>query len=306
VQGRLQAWPNRLPGHTVLVLMLSARTVDGRAAALLSRVLLSAVLPLATAYVLISFLIDPANIDTGELRSNSLLMSTHSIFRNIFDPDILGVAVGSSAVLLLTSMVGAIAIGVPAGIAYGWSSRRALRTVAWSLSTVAASLPTFFWAVALELVMIVIWLKFGIRVVAIAGFGIDDHLVLPALALGIRPTAYIFRLTATAVDEIKHNDYVRTAIAKGLPGRVLLARHVLPNAAPNVIAATVLATRGALSSLVIVDFVYVWGGAGLTFVQALGSRRLGLATELALIFAVASVLLALAADFARSRVRVAT
>jgi len=273
--------------------------------AFLWSVLLNAVLPLAVAYLIISFLVDPANIDTSELQTNSFLMSTHSIFRNIFDPDILAVSVGASAILLLTSMAGAIAVAVPAGILYAWSGRRALKAVAWSISTVAASLPTFFWAVALELVMILLWFKLGIRVVAIAGFGIDDHLVLPAIALGVRPAAYIFRLTATAVDEIRHTDYVRTAVAKGLPSGLLLVRHVLPNAAPNIIAATVLGARGALSSLAIVDLVYVWGGAGLVFVQALGSRRLVLATELALTFAVASVLLALAADLARARVRVA-
>jgi len=273
--------------------------------AFLWSVVLNAVLPLAVAYLIISFLVDPANIDTSELQTNSFLMSTHSIFRNIFDPDILAVSVGASAILLFTSMTGAIAVGVTAGILYAWSGRRALKAVAWSISTVAASLPTFFWAVALELVMILLWLKLGIRVVAIAGFGIDDHLVLPAIALGLRPAAYIFRLTATAVDEIRHTDYVRTAVAKGLPSGLLLVRHVLPNAAPNIIAATVLGARGALSSLAIVDLVYVWGGAGLVFVQALGSRRLGLATELALTFAVASVLLALAADLARARVRIA-
>ncbi len=273
--------------------------------AFLWSVVLNAVLPLAVAYLIISFLVDPVNIDTSELQTNSFLMSTHSIFRNIFDPDILAVSVGASAILLFTSMTGAIAVGVTAGILYAWSGRRALKAVAWSISTVAASLPTFFWAVALELVMILLWLKLGIRVVAIAGFGIDDHLVLPAIALGLRPAAYIFRLTATAVDEIRHTDYVRTAVAKGLPSGLLLVRHVLPNAAPNIIAATVLGARGALSSLAIVDLVYVWGGAGLVFVQALGSRRLGLATELALTFAVASVLLALAADLARARVRIA-
>ena len=285
--------------------MLTARASGSRAMAFLWSVLLNAVLPLAVAYLIISFLVDPANIDTSELQTNSFLMSTHSIFRNIFDPDILAVSVGASAILLLTSMAGAIAVGVPAGILYAWSGRRALKAVAWSISTVAASLPTFFWAVALELVMILLWFKLGIRVVAIAGFGIDDHLVLPAIALGVRPAAYIFRLTATAVDEIRHTDYVRTAVAKGLPSGLLLVRHVLPNAAPNIIAATVLGARGALSSLAIVDLVYVCGGAGLVFVQALGSRRLVLATELALTFAVASVLLALAADLARARVRVA-
>jgi ABC-type dipeptide/oligopeptide/nickel transport system permease component len=287
--------------------LVSSRLPDlTRLGILLTRVALVGGVPLAVAYFLISFLVDPANIDTSEIRSNSLLMSTHPYLRNISDPDIFGVAVGSSAVLLFTSMAGALAVGIPAGIAYGWSRSQRVRAVAWSISTVAASLPTFFWAVALDLLMIMLWIKFRIIIVSLVGFGLDDHLVLPSLALGIRPAAYIFRLTATAVEDIRHADYVRTGIAKGLPEWTLLRRHVLPNAAPNIIAAAVLGTRGALSGLVIVDFVYIWGGAGLTFVQALGTRHLFLATELALTFAVASVALALFADFARARVRVAT
>ena len=76
-------------------------------------------------------------------------MNTSQLFRKESNP--FAAAVGSSALLMLTSIAGAIAIGVPAGIAYGWSSNRALKAVAWSVSTLAASLPAFFWAVAIEL-----------------------------------------------------------------------------------------------------------------------------------------------------------
>ena len=282
--------------------MRFARAIGTHLPPVLARVFLDALLPLAVAYLVVSFLADPSRIDTRELRANSLLMNTSQLFRQESNP--FAAAVGSSAILILAAIAGAIALGVPAGIAYGWSGNRALKAIAWSASTLAASLPAFFWAVAIELVMILLWVKFEIRFLPTAGFGIDDHLVLPALALGIRPAAYIFRLTATAVEEIRHSDYVRTAIAKGLGARQILPRHVLPNAAPNIIAATVLSTRGALSSLVLIEYVFIWGGAGLTFVQALGTGRLGLAIALALSFAVASALLALAANLARARMRV--
>jgi peptide/nickel transport system permease protein len=282
--------------------MRLARAIGPRLPTVLARVLLDTLLPLAVAYVVVSYLADPAHIDTSELRANSLLMNTSQLFRKESNP--FAAAVGSSAILMLTSIAGAIAVAVPAGIAYGWSGSRVLKAVAWSASTLAASLPAFFWAVAIELLMVLLWVQWGLRFLPTAGFGLDEHLVLPSLALGIRPAAYIFRLTATAVEEIRHADYVRTAIAKGLGDRLLLKRHVLPNAAPNIIAATVLAARGALSSLVIVEYVFIWGGAGLTFVQALGNRRLELASELALSFAVGSALLALVADLVRARVRV--
>ena len=63
-------------------------------------------------------------------------------------------------------LAGAIAVGVPFGIAYAWSNNRPLRALAWSASTFAASLPAFFWAIALELLMIVIYFQFGAAVPA--------------------------------------------------------------------------------------------------------------------------------------------
>jgi peptide/nickel transport system permease protein len=279
-------------------------SVGARAATLLTRVFLDALLPLAVAYAVISWLTDPARIDTGPLRTNSLLMNSRPIFRSVEQSDVFIIAIQSSAILLLTALAGAVVVGVPLGIVYGWSRNRAFKAAAWSLSTVLVALPAFFWAVALELSMIWIYLNLGVRFLPIAGFGLDEHLILPSLALGVRPAAYIFRLTASAVEEIRHTDYVRTANAKGLGERALLARHVLPNAAPNIIAAIVLAARGAISSLVIVEFVYIWGGAALVFVQALGNRRLELALAIAISFAIVSALLTFAAELAQSRVRV--
>jgi len=270
---------------------------------LLGRLIQSAVLPLGVAYLVVTFLADPAHINTGDLQQNSLLMNTRPFFRGATG-DVLALSLASSGVLFLTAVLGAILLGVPAGILYGWSTRSVKKTLVWSASTLAVSLPAFFWAVALELLMILVYFHTEWRFLPIAGFGLDEHLVLPSIALGARPAAYIFRLTATAVEDIRHTDYMRTAIAKGLGERALLARHVLPNAAPSIIAATLLGARGALSSLVIVEFVYVWGGAALIFVQALGNRRLELATGIALTFAVASILLTLGAEFAHSRVRV--
>ena len=275
-----------------------------RTARILRSALFELMLPIALAFALVSFLTDPAHIVVTELSANSLMMNARPMFRVIAPGDELRVALGSSALLLVTAMSGAVVLGVPAAMAYAWSRRRATKALVWSVATVTASLPAFFWAVSLELAMIFVWLRFGVRLLPTAGFGIDEHLVLPALALAIRPAAYIFRLTALAIEGARHADYVRTGVAKGLDDRVLLTRHILPNAAPQIIAAVVLGARGALSSLVIVEFVYVWGGAGLMFVQAVGDRKLVLAGELALSFAIGSALLALAADVARARVRV--
>ena len=275
-----------------------------RAFAMATRLLIDAIVPLAVAYAVVAFLTDPAHIDTGDLRANTLLMHTRPLYRDAPGDQLRG-AIAASAILLFVAMAGAITFGVVAGVIYAWSRNRVFRALAWSVAAVFASLPAFFWAVTSELGVTFLWVQYRIDLLPVAGYGLDEHLVLPALALGLRPAAYIFRLTAISVENVRHADYVRTAIAKGLGLRALLVRHVLPNAAPNIIAATVLATRGALSSLVIVEYIFIWGGGGLTFVQALGNRRLELATQLAVAFAIASIVLTVAAAAARSRVRVA-
>src|SRR5512132_1681741 len=116
-----------------------------RLSSVIARIFLDTLLPLAIACVLVWFLADPTRLDTRELRANSLLMNTTQVFRVEANPFV--AAVGSSAILLLCAIAGAVAIGVPAGVVYGSSSNRPLRAVAWSVSTLAASLPAFFWAV---------------------------------------------------------------------------------------------------------------------------------------------------------------
>lgn len=279
--------------------------VASRRTALAARVALEAVLPLILAGLLVALLTDTMvnRIDPGELRLNTLLMGTRP-FRAQTDVESFLTAVGSSLVLLVAAMGAAIAVGVPGGILYASSRNRALRAATWGVVTLAASLPAFFWAIAAELVLVVIFLRTGARPLPQAGFGLDEHLILPAFALGVRPAAYIFRLTAGAVGEVRHQDFVRTAAAKGLSERHLLERHVLPNAAPTIVAAAVLGARSSLSSLPVVEFVYVWGGAGLTFIQAIGARQAVLAAGLALSFAVASALLSVGSDIVQRRARV--
>jgi ABC-type dipeptide/oligopeptide/nickel transport system permease component len=272
---------------------------------LVLRVALEGILPVILAGVLIALLTEVLvnRVDPAELRVNTLLMGSRP-FRVQSDVESFLTAVGSSLVLLVVALVAAVLVGVPGGIAYAFSRNRPLRAFAWSLGTLGATLPAFFWAIAAELVMLVFLFNTGSRPLPPAGFGLDEHLILPAFALGVRPAAYVFRLTASAVEDIRHEDYVRTAVAKGLGERTLLGRHVLPNAAATIIASTVLGARNALSSLPVVEFVYIWGGAGLTFVQAIGARQAVLAAGLAFSFAIASALLNVGSDLLQRRARV--
>ena len=139
----------------------------------------------------------------------------------------------------------------------------------------------------LQLVVILVYLRTQRLIAPVAGgFGVDGHLLLPAVALGLRPAAYIFRTTATALEEARHLPHVTTALAKGLGPTTIATRHVARNAAPAVLAGHFLGARTCLSSLAIVEYVFTWNGAWYGFILAVANGNIAFAAAIALVFAV--------------------
>lgn len=217
-----------------------------------------------------------------------LLLAGRAPFQGLTLADALWTAVSRSAILLGAALAAAIAIGVLAGAAFSFSRSGIVRAVAWSVGTVGASLPSFFWAMLLQLVVILVYLRTQRLLAPVSGgFGLDQHLILPAIALAMRPAAYIFRTTATALDEARHAPHVVTAWAKGLGPSLVARRHVARNAAPAVLAGMALGAKTALSSLAIVEFVFTWNGAGYAFILSVATGNVAFASAIALVFAVA-------------------
>jgi ABC-type dipeptide/oligopeptide/nickel transport system permease component len=231
----------------------------------------------------------------GNLTLGVLLRGTDP-FRGQTVLEALAVSLGRSGALLLVALGAAALIGVAAGIAYALSSSAAIRAAAWAVGTAGVSLPSFFWAMLLQLVVVLLFIRTQTRVLPTSGFGLDDHLVLPALALGARPAAYVFRTTATALDQVRRGDYVRTAHAKGLLGSVIAKRHIFPNAAPSIVSGIGLGARTALSSLAIVEYVFSWNGAGYAFIHSIANGRAAFATLIAVVFALVFGALAVGVD----------
>jgi peptide/nickel transport system permease protein len=220
-----------------------------------------------------------------------LLLQGRAPFSGLSLTEALWTATSRSALLLGAALLTATAIGVAAGAAYAFSKRRIVRAVAWTLGTVGASLPSFFWAMLLQLAVVLIYLRTQKLLAPVAGgFGFDQHLIVPAIALAMRPAAYIFRTTATAFEEAKHAPHVATAWAKGLGPILVARRHVARNAAPVVLAGIALAAKTALSSLAIIEFVFTWNGAGYGFILSVATGNIAFASAIALVFAVALAL----------------
>lgn len=106
--------------------------------------------------------------------------------------------------------------------------------------------------------------------------------ILPTLALGLVQTAFIARLTRTSVLEVKRQDYVRTARAKGLASYAVIARHIVRNAlVPIVTILGPLLTLSLTGALVTETFFNV-PGIGREFVVAIAKRDYSLIMALAL------------------------
>lgn len=98
------------------------------------------------------------------------------------------------------------------------------------------------------------------------------QLIWPALAVGYRYSAVATRMTRSAVLEVLHEDYIRTARAKGLWERVILVRHALKNALLPVIAVIGLEFAFLIGGLVVTEQVFNLNGIGMLFVESITRR----------------------------------
>jgi peptide/nickel transport system permease protein len=122
------------------------------------------------------------------------------------------------------------------------------------------------------------------------------HMILPAFALGTIPMAIIARMTRSSLLEVLSLDYVRTARAKGLRGRIVLFRHGLRNAMLPVVTVIGLSIGGLLSGAVLTETVFGLTGIGLTIAEAITSRDYAVIQGMALFVGVVYVVVNLLTD----------
>lgn len=98
------------------------------------------------------------------------------------------------------------------------------------------------------------------------------HLVLPAIALGIGSAAGVARYMRGSMLEVIHQDFIRTARAKGLSERTVIFKHALRNALIPIITLLGLYLPFLLSGAVLVETIFAWPGMGRTIVEAILAR----------------------------------
>jgi ABC-type dipeptide/oligopeptide/nickel transport system permease component len=122
------------------------------------------------------------------------------------------------------------------------------------------------------------------------------HLILPAIALGTIPMAIIARITRSSLLDVTGREFVRTAHAKGLSGRLVLTRHALPNAMLPVITIIGLQIGILMSGAVLTETVFNLAGVGKSVYDAIQSRDYQVIQGFVLVIAVIFLMVNLLVD----------
>jgi peptide/nickel transport system permease protein len=204
----------------------------------------------------------------------------------------LGQFIPATAELAVFSIVIAILVGIPIGVAAAVKHDKPVDHALSVVSLGGISMPTFWLAlVALYVFFYRLgWFPSGGRLDPgtldpphVTGFFTIDavlagqwsvareavhHLVLPALVLAAFNVSLLARYTRSSVLEVMGNDYVRAARAKGVPERVVLWRYVLRAALPAIITVIGLLFANILTGAVLVENIFSWPGLGQYAYQA--------------------------------------
>jgi peptide/nickel transport system permease protein len=168
--------------------------------------------------------------------------------------------------LSLASLLLALLFSIPAGVHAAVKSNTGQDR--WiSFFSLGLSLPNF----ALGPLLI---LLFSIQLMwfPVSGIGGLGHLVLPAVTLGLGLAAVTTRMVRSAMLEELSQDYLRTALSKGLPRRTVLYKHALKNSLIPIITVVGLQFGNLLAGTFVTESIFSWPGIGRLTLQAIQFR----------------------------------
>jgi ABC-type dipeptide/oligopeptide/nickel transport system permease component len=189
-------------------------------------------------------------------------------------------------------------LGVPLGVFTALHRNRLADYLGRVFSLAGLSVPAFYLGLLLIFVFAVQLDIFP----AVGGGDLSDpvdnlrHLVLPALALGLIMTAYVTRISRSAMLNVLSEDYVRTARAKGLAERIVLFRHALRTALIPIVSIIGIFAVSLIGSSVTTEIVFSRPGLGKLMVGATKQRDYTLLQSIAVVYAFIIVIINLTVD----------
>jgi len=198
----------------------------------------------------------------------------------------------ATLVLTIPALLLKLAIGIPAGILAALHRGSVIDRAVMAAAVAGFTVPSF----VLGLVLVLI---FAVQLGWLPSGGQDSwrHAILPIITLGIGGAAVLARFTRSAMLEVLGQPYVRTASAKGVAWRAVVARHALPNAAIPTVTIIGFMVGTLIAGAVVVESVFSWPGVGRLLVVAVANRDLAVVQCVLLLVAATMVASNLAVDF---------
>lgn len=230
--------------------------------------------------------------------------------------EIIAETLPNTFVLAFASIIIATLSGILLGIISALKKDSFLDKIIQFISTLGMSVPSFFSAIVLAWIFAFLLHKHTNLSMTGNLFEWDDYgtayrlrlknLILPAIALGIRPLAVVVQLMRNSLLEELQSDYVRTAYSKGLSTWQVVFKHALRNALNPVITALSGWFAGMLAGAVFVEYIFGWNGLGKQIVDALNTLDLpvlmGSVLVISTVFVVINVLVDLAYSWLDPRI----
>ncbi len=173
----------------------------------------------------------------------------------------------ATAELAAAALLVAVVIAFPLGILAAVHKDTPWDYGAMSVSLLGVSIPNFWLGPVLILVFSV-WLGW----LPVSGREETASIVLPAVTLGTALAAVLSRMVRSSLLEVLHEDYVRTARAKGLSERTVILRHALRNALLPVVTVLGLQLGVLLGGAVVTEMVFSWPGLGELTIESIQRR----------------------------------
>ena len=205
-------------------------------------------------------------------------------------------------ILVGLGLVFALVIALPLGIAQAVRRNRAFDHAASGVALALYSMPSYWLAL-----LLIAALSIGTHVLppeagqssATAGILADPRgLVLPVLTLTLVNIAWFSRYMRSAAIDTLAQDYVRLARAKGLPERLVLARHVLRNSLLAITTLLGMSVPMLLTAGLVVEYVFNVPGVGLSYYVAAANADYPVELGVTFVVGLATVLGSLLADIA--------
>lgn len=211
--------------------------------------------------------------------------------------------IGATITLAVATTVLYCLVAVPLGVVAARKRDSWLDRSVMFLTSVGISLPNFYTAMILIVVLGVSW-----RLLPITGWasfsedplGLLRHLLMPTIALSLTYIALLSRMVRSEMLDTLSEDYVRTARAKGLAERTVLSRHALRNSLLPAVTLVGINFATLLGGTVVIEEIFAIPGLGRLIIKAVLQRDFPVIQGVTLVIGTIYVLSSLAVDFLSS------